>query len=114
MGGLSYNEAVGIGGIRTYQFQGPQGLKQKDVLGWRKETISGITGIGSGPTFYQGQGQREASTFMNTGKKDLDLLLKPATLPFEPLSVIHVFSQKDEEINQAWGVDFYRRVFEKS
>ena len=82
--------------------------------GWKKVTISGITGIGSNPiAFIKGRDQRKHPLFMNTGKSDLDLLLETGHTAFRTsIQWSRIFPEGRGEINQA-GVDFYRRVFEK-
>ena len=61
-----------------------------------RETISGITGIGSSPTALSRARTRENIDFYEHWEEDLDLFVRNRPRPFEPLSSGHVFSQKDE------------------
>ena len=79
-----------------------------------RETISGITGIGSSPTaFIKGKDQRKHRLFYEHWEEDLDLLLETGHTAFRTsIQWSRIFPEGRGEINQT-GVDFYRRVFEK-
>ena len=78
-----------------------------------RETISGITGIGSSPTRFIRARTRENIDFYEHWEEDLDLLLETGHTAFRTsIQWSRIFPEGRGEINQA-GVDFYRRVFEK-
>ncbi len=75
----------------------------------RRQSL-GLPGRMSPIHFLSRARTRENIDFYEHWEEDLDLLLEHTAFR-TPLSSGHVFSQKDEEINQAG--DFYRRVFER-